>query len=92
MTAGYPAGNEHVQLKTSKQLTKIRQCLVRVGLPAHDDKRLWKVVDGWQGPSSRETANPEVFPDQERHPYPHHAAGESTLIEQGRSTARGASS
>ena len=45
---GYPAVNEYVQLKTSKQLTKMRQCLVRMGVPAHDDKRLWKVVDGRQ--------------------------------------------
>ena len=44
--AGYPAGNEHVQLRTSKQLTKLRQCLVRMGVPAHE--RLWKVVDGRQ--------------------------------------------
>ena len=42
--------------------------------------------------SSRETANPRVFPEQEQHPYTHHAAGESTLIEQGRSTAQGVSS
>ena len=39
-----------MQLKTSKQLMNIRQCLVRMGVPAHDDKRLWKVVDGRQGP------------------------------------------
>ena len=39
-----PAGNEHVKLKTSKQLMKIRQCLVRMRVPAHDNKRLWKVV------------------------------------------------
>ena len=81
-----------MQLRTSKQLTKMRQCLVRMGVPAHDDKRLWKVFDGRQDPSSGETANPRVFPDQEQHPYTHHAAGESTLTEQGRSTARGASS
>ena len=47
-----------------------------------------EVVDGRQGPSSRQTASPKVLPDQERRPYTHHAAGESTLIEQGRSTAR----
>ena len=39
-----------MQLKTSKQLMIIRQCLVRMGVPAHDDKRLWKVVVGPTGP------------------------------------------
>ena len=32
-----------MQLKTSKQLMKARQCLVHMGVPAHDDTRLWKV-------------------------------------------------
>ena len=47
-TAGYPEGDEPVQLQTSKQLMTARQCLVRMGVPAHDDRPLWKVVDGRQ--------------------------------------------
>ena len=58
-----------MQLKTSKQLLKIRQCLVRMGVPAHDDKRSWKVV-------TRASESKSV---QERNPYTHHAAG----VEQG---------
>ena len=44
-----PSENEHIQLKTSRQLMKCDSVLVRTGVAVHDDKRLWKAVDGRQG-------------------------------------------
>ena len=81
-----------MQLKTSKQLMIIRQCLVRMGVPAHDDKRLWKVVVGPTGPIITRERIQECSLTKNNIPARVTLRGKSTLIEQGRSTAQGGSS
>ena len=77
--AGYPAENEHVQLKTSKQLMKNDSVWCAWECPRTTTSACGRSLTAGRAPSSGETAIPKVFPDQEQHPYTFHAAGESTL-------------